>query len=201
MRNLNLSACNRSKRPSLSGSSRLEVSNAPNTFPLCRPRSGGSMNDWNTGRAIALPPRPKAVDPLATMPVQEPQCSEKAARRILRDLTNLHRYESRAVTRRDRAIRTIELRRLFFIIQFKIAQSLLFCKTNPICARVYSGLTSGRPASLDLEGRRLATTFSAVCRHCHGGRVHRRKTAEVPGLAEGCESPMRCQSMTGGITG
>jgi hypothetical protein len=48
-------------------------------FPsLQAPRSGGSMNDWNTGRASARPRRPKAVDPLATMPVQEPHDASSA---------------------------------------------------------------------------------------------------------------------------
>jgi hypothetical protein len=55
--------------------------------------------------------RPKfAVDPLAAMPSQEPQRTAEAMRRILPELIKLHRYESRAVTRRDRAIRAIALR-------------------------------------------------------------------------------------------
>jgi hypothetical protein len=52
--------------------------------------------------------RPKfAVDPLPAMPAQEPQRTAEAVRRALPDLLRLHRYESRAVTRRDRAIRAI----------------------------------------------------------------------------------------------
>jgi hypothetical protein len=55
--------------------------------------------------------RPKfAVDPLPVMPSQEPQRTAEAVRRALPDLLKLNRYESRAVTRRDRAIRTIMLR-------------------------------------------------------------------------------------------
>jgi hypothetical protein len=52
--------------------------------------------------------RPKfAVDPLPAMPSEEPQRTAEAVRRILPDLIKLHRYESRAVARRDRAIREI----------------------------------------------------------------------------------------------
>jgi hypothetical protein len=55
--------------------------------------------------------RPKfAVGPLPAMPSQEPQRTAEAMRRILPELIKLNRYESRAVTRRDRAIRTIALR-------------------------------------------------------------------------------------------
>jgi hypothetical protein len=55
--------------------------------------------------------RPKfAVDPLPEMPSEEPQRTAEAVRRILPELMRLNRYESRAVTRRDRAIRAIALR-------------------------------------------------------------------------------------------
>jgi hypothetical protein len=55
--------------------------------------------------------RPKfAVDPLPAMPSQEPERTAEAVRRILPELIKLYRYESRAVTRRDRAIRTIARR-------------------------------------------------------------------------------------------
>jgi hypothetical protein len=55
--------------------------------------------------------RPKfAVDPLPAMPSEEPQRTAEAMRRALPDLLKLHRYESRAVMRRDRAIRAIALR-------------------------------------------------------------------------------------------
>ena len=49
-------------------------------------------------------------DALPEMPAQEPQRTAEAVRRALPDLLKLNRYESRAVTRRDRAIRTITLR-------------------------------------------------------------------------------------------
>jgi hypothetical protein len=55
--------------------------------------------------------RPKcAVDPLPAMPSEEPERTAEAVRRALPDLLRLQRYESRAVTRRDRAIRAIALR-------------------------------------------------------------------------------------------
>lgn len=55
--------------------------------------------------------RPKfAVDPLPAMPLEEPQRTAEAMRRALPDLLKLQRYEARAVTRRDRAIRAIALR-------------------------------------------------------------------------------------------
>jgi len=55
--------------------------------------------------------RPKfAGDPLPAMPAQEPARTAEAVRRMLPDLLKLNRYESRAVTRRDRAIRAITLR-------------------------------------------------------------------------------------------
>ena len=55
--------------------------------------------------------RPKfAVDPLPAMPSQEPQRTAEAVRRVLPELIKLNRYETRAVTRRDRAIRTIARR-------------------------------------------------------------------------------------------
>lgn len=69
-----------------------------------------AMEEWDDGVRRTRPPRPKAVDPLATMPAEEPQRSAEAARRILPDLAHLHRYECRAVTRRDRAIRAMMLR-------------------------------------------------------------------------------------------
>jgi hypothetical protein len=50
--------------------------------------------------------RPKfAVETLPAMPVQEPQRTPEAVRRVLPHLLRLYRYESRAAARRDRAIR------------------------------------------------------------------------------------------------
>jgi hypothetical protein len=61
------------------------------------------------GRApLALPER---VDPSATMPTQEPERTAEAVRRALPELAKLDRYESRAVSRRNRAIREIVKRR------------------------------------------------------------------------------------------
>jgi hypothetical protein len=52
--------------------------------------------------------RPKfAVDSLPAMPSEEPHRTAEAVRRILPELVKLSRYETRAVTRRDRAIRAI----------------------------------------------------------------------------------------------
>jgi hypothetical protein len=50
---------------------------------------------------------PQRIDPLATMPTEEPERTAEAIRRALPELALLDRYESRAVARRDRAIRQI----------------------------------------------------------------------------------------------
>jgi hypothetical protein len=50
--------------------------------------------------------RPKLViDDKPALPPEEPERSAEAVRRIIGELRRLHRYESRAITRRDRAIR------------------------------------------------------------------------------------------------
>jgi hypothetical protein len=55
--------------------------------------------------------RPKfAVDPLPPMRSPELQRTAEAVRRILPELVRLQRYESRAVARRDRAIRSVALK-------------------------------------------------------------------------------------------
>jgi hypothetical protein len=54
-----------------------------------------------------LPPMPDPIDPAATMPAQEPERTAEAVRRALPELLKLSRYETRAVSRRDRAIREI----------------------------------------------------------------------------------------------
>ena len=65
------------------------------------------------GGATLWKGRPKfAEDPLA-MPAHEPQRTAEAVRRALPDLLRLSRYEARAVTRRDRAIRSIATRAFF----------------------------------------------------------------------------------------
>jgi hypothetical protein len=58
----------------------------------------------------APPAIPEPIDPLATMPTQEPERTAEAVRRALPELLKLDRYESRAVARRDRAIRDITRR-------------------------------------------------------------------------------------------
>src|SRR5450759_5905654 len=52
---------------------------------------------------------PERVDPLGPMPSQEPERSAEAVRRLLPELRKLHRYERRAFTARDRALREISL--------------------------------------------------------------------------------------------
>ena len=59
----------------------------------------------------APPALPERVDPSATMPTQEPERTAEAVRRALPELAKLDRYESRAVSRRNRAIREIVKRR------------------------------------------------------------------------------------------
>jgi hypothetical protein len=49
------------------------------------------------------PTIPEPIDPLATMPTQEPERTAEAVRRALPELIKLNRYEAR----RDRAIREI----------------------------------------------------------------------------------------------
>jgi hypothetical protein len=54
--------------------------------------------------------RPKcAVDTLPPMPEEEPARTVEAVRQVLPELLRLARYEARAITRRDRAIRTLVL--------------------------------------------------------------------------------------------
>jgi hypothetical protein len=48
-----------------------------------------------------------AVDDLPEMPTEEPQRTAEAIRRALPSLLRLQRYEGRAATRRDQAIRTL----------------------------------------------------------------------------------------------
>jgi len=57
----------------------------------------------------------------ATMPTTEPERSDEATRRILTELSRLHRYESRAVSRRDRAIRSISQTMLYSKPGYKAA--------------------------------------------------------------------------------
>ena len=48
-----------------------------------------------------------AVDPLPPLPAEEPARTAEAVRRALPELRRLHRYERRAVARRDRAVRRL----------------------------------------------------------------------------------------------
>src|SRR3954470_10414323 len=50
---------------------------------------------------------PRRIDPLATMPSGELERTAEAVRRALPELIKLHRYESRAAARRDKALREI----------------------------------------------------------------------------------------------
>jgi hypothetical protein len=71
-----------------------------------------AMDIWMMKNEGKRPRWPKLKDPAATMPSLEPQRTSEAVRRILPDLIKLDRYESRAVARRDRAIRDITKRRV-----------------------------------------------------------------------------------------
>jgi hypothetical protein len=53
------------------------------------------------------PDLPEWTDPRATMPTEEPQRTNEAVRRALPELRQLDRYECRAASRRDRAIRQL----------------------------------------------------------------------------------------------
>lgn len=53
------------------------------------------------------PKMPELVDFLATMPTEEPERTAETVRRALPELQKLDRYESRAIARRDRAIREV----------------------------------------------------------------------------------------------
>jgi hypothetical protein len=65
------------------------------------------LHDWNSK---PWKTRPKfAVDKIPPMPADEPERTAEGVRRILPELTRLMRYETRAVSRRDRAIRAIAL--------------------------------------------------------------------------------------------
>jgi hypothetical protein len=54
---------------------------------------------------VLASPLPPAIDCSAAMPTQEPQRSTEAVRRALPELLKLDRYERRAASRRDRAVR------------------------------------------------------------------------------------------------
>ena len=68
------------------------------------------MENRDSETSRGRPPRPIAIDHSKTLPPQEPERSAEALRRMLPDLAKLQRYESRAVTRRDRAIQALTCR-------------------------------------------------------------------------------------------
>ena len=52
------------------------------------------------------PALPQRIDPLATMPTEEPERTAEAVRRTLPELAKLDRYETRAAAQRDRSERS-----------------------------------------------------------------------------------------------
>jgi hypothetical protein len=66
---------------------------------------------WLHLKAMGLTSRrikaPKPAEPPVPMPTEQPERSDEALRRALPGLTKLDRYERRAASRRDRAIRIV----------------------------------------------------------------------------------------------
>ena len=79
----------------------------PQVFGSAAQRSR-DLKSIRSGREPALPQR---IDPLATMPTEEPERTAEAVRRTLPELAKLDRYETRAAAQRDRAIRDIVKKR------------------------------------------------------------------------------------------
>src|SRR6266545_1804699 len=71
---------------------------------------------WCHLKAAGLPTRgiraPKPIEPPVPLPPQEPDRSAEALRRALPELLKLDRYERRAFSRRDRAVRRLNNVRL-----------------------------------------------------------------------------------------
>jgi hypothetical protein len=63
------------------------------------------MFRWSTGSRHTMPPLPVALNAMPPMPVEEPGRTAEACRRALTGLLRLARYETRAISRRDRAVR------------------------------------------------------------------------------------------------
>jgi hypothetical protein len=63
--------------------------------------------EWLEGAHPSKPLLPLMVDPSATLPEGELERTAEAVRRILSDLASIGRYESRAASRRGRAIRSM----------------------------------------------------------------------------------------------
>jgi hypothetical protein len=69
------------------------------------------MQPWISGQRLHGGPRvPKVIDPSTTMPTQALDRIAEGTRRILREFVKLERYEARAISRRDRAIRAMMAR-------------------------------------------------------------------------------------------
>jgi hypothetical protein len=66
-----------------------------------------AMDLYFRGLRPTKPPNPVPIDPLASMPAGEPDRLAEAARRVLTELVQLDRFENRAASRRDRAIREL----------------------------------------------------------------------------------------------
>jgi hypothetical protein len=68
-----------------------------------------AVDKWvSTGRK--RPYKPTPLNPVPAMPTTEPERASEALRRVLPELVKLTRYESRAVARRDRAVREFSAR-------------------------------------------------------------------------------------------
>jgi hypothetical protein len=90
--------------------SALGALDAPQVFGSSAKEEIRYLKSVLSGRAP--PAIPEYIDPLATMPTQEPERTAEAIRRALPELRKLDRYESGAVARRVRAIREITQRRI-----------------------------------------------------------------------------------------
>jgi hypothetical protein len=60
---------------------------------------------WSIGSRGTRPRDPVDINALPPLPVEEPARSAEACRRVLTELLRLARYEDRATSRRDRAVR------------------------------------------------------------------------------------------------
>jgi hypothetical protein len=64
---------------------------------------------WLSGQRQRPPRMPKLIDPSTTMPAQAADRLAEATRRVLPELAKLDRYEARAISRRDQAIRAMRM--------------------------------------------------------------------------------------------
>ena len=70
------------------------------------------IEPWLSEQREGGPRMPKLIDPSTTMPAQAADRMAEATRRILRVLAKIDRYEARAISRRDRAIRAMCMEKL-----------------------------------------------------------------------------------------